>query len=236
MPEFQEIINTLNQAEKNRVLDLINALRTPVQIWRNPNSNYVSSEFIECFNSMLLTQHVLLSNPLFQDTFEQAFIDSCRSAGRVVQRANDGQRFYDVTVDSLNISLKSTKEKGLRDGFLKISKLTEAAWIQDCRSARQRRDQTFDLFNQYSSIVSSIFQLRYFATRNFYELVEIPTLLFNAIQATPLEYFNADGPSINIPIGEDPPHFTLKLDRSDAKITLNNILKARCMIHATWQF
>jgi hypothetical protein len=38
-----------------------------------------------------------------------------------------------------------------------------------------------------------------------------------------LKHFSADGPTINIAVGKNPPDFTLKPDRSDAKITLANI-------------
>jgi hypothetical protein len=50
-----------------------------------------------------------------------------------------------------------------------------------------------------------------------------------------LKHFSADGPTINIPIGKNPPDFTLKPDRSDAKITLANINKQLCMVHGVWQ-
>jgi DNA (cytosine-5)-methyltransferase 1 len=40
---------------------------------------------------------------------------------------------------------------------------------------------------------------------------------------------------INIPVGANPPDFTLKLDRSDAKITIANINKAKCKVHGTWK-
>jgi hypothetical protein len=46
---------------------------------------------------------------------------------------------------------------------------------------------------------------------------------------------STDGPSIQIPVGQDPPDFTLKLDRSDSKITLANILKQNCVVHASWK-
>jgi hypothetical protein len=68
-----------------------------------------------------------------------------------------------------------------------------------------------------------------------YELVEIPVSLFSQVLKVGRTHFSADGPTINIPIGKDPPDFTLKLDRSDAKITIANINKTLCLVHGTWQ-
>jgi len=41
-----------------------------------------------------------------------------------------------------------------------------------------------------------------------YELVEIPVPLFSQIMDIGREHFAADGPTINIPIGKNPPDFT----------------------------
>jgi hypothetical protein len=83
--------------------------------------------------------------------------------------------------------------------------------------------------------VDAIIQLRYFVLRRKYELVEIPVSLFSQIFAVGKSHFSADGPTINIPIGKEPPDFTLKLDRSDAKITLANINKDLCLVHGIWE-
>ena len=122
-----------------------------------------------------------------------------------------------------------------RNNTLHISKLTEAAWIQDCRTATKRREHTHRLFQEYCGEVDAIVQLRYFLTLRLYELVEIPVSLLSQILEVSRTHFSADGPTINIPIGKDPPDFTLKLDRSDAKITIANINKDLCLVHGTWQ-
>jgi hypothetical protein len=173
--------------------------------------------------------------PLYQDSFDSAFIAACTHAGHKVEQAPAGQRFWDVTVDGKKISLKSTKARSLRDRKLHISKLTEAAWIQDCRTATKRREYTRRLFRNYCSQVDAIIQLRYFGSHKLYELVEIPVSLFSQVLEVGKAHFSADGPTINIPIGKNPPDFTLKLDRSDAKITIANINKELCLAHGTWQ-
>ncbi len=107
---------------------------------------------------------------------------------------------------------------------------------QDCRTATKRREHTHRLFREYCEAVDAIVQLRYFRSLRLYELVEIPVPLFSQVLNVNRTHFSAEGPTINIPIGKDPPDFTLKLDRSDAKITIANINKDLCMVHGTWQF
>ncbi len=227
-------VGELTVAERRRVLELLEALRTDVVSDVNPASEIVTPEFAEEFQSRLLSQHVFLGNPLFQESFDAAFVASAEVAGHRVAEAPSGQRFWDVTVNGRPISLKSTKARSLRADKLHVSKLTEAAWIQDCRTARTRRKRTRALFTEYSSEVSGILQMRYFSRTETYELVEVPVELFAPIEGLPVDAFSADGPSINIPIGQNPPDFTLKLDRSDSKITIANIAKSKCILHASW--
>ncbi len=47
-------------------------------------------------------------------------------------------------------------------GSAHISKLTEAAWIQDVRSARARRQRLLELFRDYRAAVDAIVMLRAF--------------------------------------------------------------------------
>jgi hypothetical protein len=226
---------SVTPAEGRRLGEFISALRTPCKVQASPDSSLVNAEFESEFRSKLLTHHCFMGSPLFQESFDSAFIAACSHAGREVKPAPDGRRFWDVMIDGRRISLKSTKAKSLRENTLHISKLTEAAWIQDCRSAGKRRQLTFKLFKEYNAEVDAIIQLRYFIAARKYELVEIPVSLFSQVLAVSLRHFVADGPTINIPIGKEPPDFTLKLDRSDAKITLANINKNLCLVHGIWE-
>ncbi|MCS7011457.1 MAG: hypothetical protein RMJ52_06325 [Gemmataceae bacterium] len=230
----------VNDAERRRLKELLKALRSPCKYTSPNNSSWlINHQFEEEFRSILLIHHYFIGSPLFQDSFESAFIAACQHRGFSLKRAPDGQRFWDVEVDTKNekkkISLKSSKAKSLKSDVLYISKLTEAAWIQDCRTAKKRQERTQELFSSYCAEVETIVQLRYFSSQQQYELVEVPVALFKAILKVPTKHFSADGPTINIPIGKDPPDFTLKLDRSDAKITVTNINKKLCTVHGTWQ-
>ncbi|MBI5016138.1 MAG: hypothetical protein HZB55_11730 [Deltaproteobacteria bacterium] len=222
-------------AEQRRLQEFISALRTPCKTQMHPKSVYGNEDFESEFRSKLLTHHCFMGSPLFQESFDSAFIGACSHAGHKVELAPVGQRFWDVIIDGRHISLKSSKARSLREGTLHISKLTEAAWIQDCRTATKRRQLTQLLFQEYGNEVDAIVQLRYFQSSKTYELVEIPVSLFAQVSDIGVTHFSADGPTINIPIGKDPPDFTLKLDRSDAKITIANINKDLCIVHGTWQ-
>lgn len=228
-----EITLQVTGAEARRLQEFIAALRTPCEVVLNPQSPF-GEEFESEFRSRLLAHHTFIGSPLFQESFDSAFIGACQAAGHEVELAPEGQRFWDVRVDGRKISLKSTKQKVLRAEKLHISKLCEAAWIQDCRRAADRRAHTVELFDDYCGTVDAIVQLRYFARARKYELVEIPVGLFRQVADVGRSQFVADGPTIGIPVGRDPPDFTLKLDRSDAKITIANINKQLCTVHGTW--
>lgn len=230
-----DTLSGLTVIERKRVEEFLQVLRTPCDVFRAQDSFFNSPVFEEAFRSKLLTHHCFIGSPLFQQSFDSAFLSACRESGMAVQPAPDGQRFWDVEVGGRKLSLKSTKAKDLRRDFLHISKLTEAAWIQDCRTASKRQQQTKALFADYTEQVDAIIQLRYFGGQKFYELVEFPVALFEQIKNVGRQQFESDGPSIKIPIGAETPDFTLKLDRSDAKITIAKINKAKCKVHGTWK-
>ena len=209
--------------------------RIPSKAELTAGSPLVSDTFEREFRTTLLIHHYFLRTPLATNSFEAAFVRAARTAGHRIRRAPDGQRFWDVEMDGRRISLKSTAAANLRVGSLHISKLCEAAWIQDARGATQREHDTKRLFKEYTDAVDAIVQLRLFKKKTFYEMVEIPTVLLAQVADVPRTEFAPDGPSIGIPIGQVPPDFTLKLDRSDAKITLANINKGVCSVLATWQ-
>lgn len=226
---------SVSAAEERRLREFITALRTKCTVKMHPKSVWNSREFESEFRSKLLTHHCFMGSPLFQESFDSAFVAACLHAGHQVEQTAEGQRFWDVTIDGKRISLKSSKAKSLRKDTLHISKLTEAAWIQDCRTATKRCENTRRIFKAYCDDVDAILQLRYFKSFRIYELVEIPVSIFAQILDVGKKHFAADGPTINIPVGKNPPDFTLKLDRSDAKLTIANINKQLCLVHGTWQ-
>ena len=135
--------------------------------------------------------------------------------------------------------MKSTAAKNLRERTAHISKLTEAAWIQDVRSARTRRQRTLKLFRDYRAAVDAIILLRAFREPdempNRYQLVEIPSELFKSLKDAPESAFAADGPVIDCAYRGLASAGQVSIDRSDAKITIRRIQLSACTLHAAWR-
>ena len=217
---------------------------------RSPRANIggetwitMSPDWIEYFGLSLSVHHGATPEPLALTAFETAFRNACG----YVQWSMDApgsltQRFVDVTVDSAGetrkLSLKSTAARNLSETTVHISKLTEAAWIQDARTPSVRRAAMQDLFQQYREAVSAILMLRAFrrgagVPPQRYQLVEIPVRLFDSIQEAPLRDFERDAPVIACQVdGKTVAH--VAVDRSDAKITVRRILLSACVVHAEW--
>ena len=215
--------------------DALPELRFPSDAPSAPSPPFLSKRFEKEFRATLLIHHYFLRAPLARTSFDAAFVRAARAGGHEIREAPEGQRFWDVEMDGLRISLKSTAAKNPRVGTLHISKLCEAAWIQDARSASHREEKTKQLFAEYTATVHAIIQLRLFKKKALYEMVRIPTSVLAQVADVPRVKFAPEGPSIGIPIGQDPPDFTLKLDRSDAKVTLANIDKSVCTVEGTWR-
>lgn len=201
----------------------------------------------EYFGLTISVHHGTTSEPLGLVGFEVAFRNACEAVGWTVDEPGSAtQRFLDMTVQTneetkRKLSLKSTAALRLSASTAHISKLTEAAWIQDVRSAKTRRDHTLDLFRQYRSAVDAIIMLRAFrpdrtSLPTKYQLLEIPAEIFTSLEDAPLDAFAADGPTIDCAYQGDPTAARISLDRSDAKITVKQIKLSACNIHAEWIF
>ena len=65
-------------AEERRLREFINALRTPCRAQMGPRSRSLNSdEFESEFRSKLLTHHCFMGAPLFQESFDSAFMAAC---------------------------------------------------------------------------------------------------------------------------------------------------------------
>lgn len=233
---WSEIAESLTPSEDRQLREVLRVLRSPVKEDLHPRSDLLTEEFASEFRCRILLQHALQGSPLFQDTFEAAFGKAASASGLQVSFPHGRtERFWDLQLGKERLSLKSSKAKSLKTSKLHISKLSEAAWIQDCRTAKSRLEKTVDFFKNYLERVDRIIQLRYFIEKKLYELVEIPVSLLNPIFDAPVGAFAAEGSRIGIPVGASVYDLTVILDRSDAKITIGNIRKERCIVHGTWQ-
>ena len=238
-------IESLSPMGVRFVARLINSLLSPPRA--DVTSTWItgSPEWVEYFGLTISAHHGATVAPLALVAFEVAFRNSCEAVGwKVDEPGSATQRFVDVTVRAddaakRKLSLKSTAAHRLSATTVHISKLTEAAWIQDVRSARARREQTLALFRQYREAVDSIVMLRAFRKGSDvipakYQLLEIPTEIFASLEDAPQSAFAADGPTIDCPYEGEPAAARVSLDRSDAKITVKQIKLSSCLLHAEW--
>lgn len=202
-----------------------------------------SPEWVEYFGLALSVHHGATLEPLAQTAFEAVFRNACEYVGWQTDPPGSlTRRFMDATVDvggeTRKLSLKSTAARRLSESTIHISKLTEAAWIQDTRTPSGRRDAMLALFREYREAVDAILMLRAFRRSvdvppHRYQLVEIPGLLFDSIQDASLRDFERDAPVIECRVGEQTVAH-VAVDRSDAKITVRRIQVSACTVHAEW--
>lgn len=204
------------------------------------------SDWIEHFGLMISAHHGITVEALGLTGFETAFRNTCEAVDWALDPPGSAtQRFVDLTVEPADgyvrrLSLKSTAAQRLSETTAHISKLTEAAWIQDVRSARTRREHALELFEEYCAAVDAIVMLRAFRVDRTtmphrYQLLEIPTAIFESLSDAPQSAFEADGPTIDCAYGGTPVAARVSLDRSDAKITIKQIQLSVCDIHAEWE-
>ena len=245
LPDLKARIESLSPMGVRFVARLIDSLSSPPRAEVTRTWLAANPEWVEYFGLTISAHHGTTAEPLGLTGFEVAFRNACEAVGWVVDEPGSAtRRFVDATVTAdgataRKLSLKSTAAKGLSATTAHISKLTEAAWIQDVRSARARREQTLDLFRQYRQAVDSIVMLRAFrrtsdAVPTKYQLLEIPTEIFASLDHVPLSAFAADGPTIDCAYGGEPAAARVSLDRSDAKITVKQIKLSACTVHAEW--
>ena len=240
-------IETLSPVAARFVSRIVDSLSSPPQATFSAQPTWIneSEDWIEYFSLALSIHHGTTTEPLGLIGFEIVFCNACDSVGWKYEKPESAtHRFVDLVIRrpgerARKLSLKSTAPKSLSRTTAHISKLTEAAWIQDMRSSRERRDRTEDLIRDYMAAVDSIIMLRAFRNANRvpvrYQLLEIPTSIFGSIHEAPLDAFAADGPTIDCSFQGHEVAARVSLDRSDAKITVKQIALAACIVHAEWE-
>ena len=245
LAELKDRLDTLSSTGILFVSKMVESLASPPQARIIHQKTWLTNEWIEYFGLALAVHHGTTTEPLAQKSFETVFRNACESVGwQILNPVSETRRFLDLKIlrdgyPEQRLSLKSTAAQRLSRTSVHISKLTEAAWVQDMRTARDRRDWTLMLFREYIEAVDSIIMLRAFRkgqnTPSMYQLVEIPSEIFQSLEHAPLASFNADGPTIDCSYGEHDVAARVSLDRSDAKITVKQIQLSACTVHVEWE-
>ena len=245
LDQLKAQLDRMSPAQVRFVARVVDSLAHPPQARIRQSGTWLTREsaWIEYFGLVLSAHHALTAEPLGLTAFETAFRNACASVNWTLDPpGSPTQRFVDLTVQAHHgparrLSLKSTAARTLSETRAHISKLTEAAWIQDARTPTARRQQIQTLFREYRQAVDAILMLRAFRDRDAYshryQLLEIPSSLFASVQSAPLDTFRSDAPVIDCQVGAQTVA-RVALDRSDAKITVRSILLSACVVHAEW--
>lgn len=244
--DLKSKIDRLSPVGVRFVTRFVDSLGNPPVVTSGTSWLNAEPEWVEYFGLVLSSHHGTTTEPLRTEGFEVGFRNACEAVDWELSPPSSAiQRFVDLNVVAgdgqvRRLSLKTTAAQRLSESTMHVSKLTEAAWIQDMRSATQRRARTLDLFREYRAAVDAIVILRAFRVQDRalpvrYQLVEMSSGVFASIEQAPLAAFAADGPTIDCPYGGDPRAARVSLDRSDAKITVKQIKLSVCTVHAVWE-
>lgn len=248
LDELKAALDGLSPVKVSFVARAIDALANPPSLDIRSAGTWLTAtpDWMEYFGLALSVHHGATTEPLKLTAFETVFRNACEHVEWAVDPpGSPTRRFVDLTVQTTDseperrLSLKSTAAKDLRETYAHISKLTESAWIQDQRTATGRRNRMRELFRQYQEAVSAIIMLRAFRTApdpvpDRYQLLEIPASIFDAVQQAPLNLFHRDDPEIECQI-DGKLAAIVKVDRSDAKITVRRVQLSACTVHAEWR-
>lgn len=233
-------IDRLNAQQVVIVDNVVTAILTPAEHSVLADSWLTTKEWGDAFLGLLRVHHGLSREPLGTLQFEAAFNNACEAAGWKVNPAEGAtNRFFDTVITKGSVrkvlSLKSTAAKAMKRDTVDISKLTEGAWIQDARRQADRRDKIVQLFREYRQATDGIVILRAFREVDGvrYELVEIPTELFESVEDLSIE--EAQKGTIPLPMGAVQPLFKIGIDRSDAKVKLTGVRLDAITVHGTWK-
>jgi len=248
LDELKARLDSFSPAKIAFVATVVESLSNPSQASIRSEGTWLTAvpDWIEYFGLALSVHHAATTVPLGLTPFETVFRNACSHVEWAVTAPGSAtQRFVDLSVragsdPARHLSLKSTAAKNLSQTTVHISKLTEAAWIQDTRTPTARREATLELFASYQRVVTSILMLRAFRAADddqaprLYQLVEIPATLFDSIQHEPLAAFQSDAPVIPCRDATGRTVARVALDRSDAKITVRSVQINACTVHAEW--
>lgn len=231
------IVHTLDDEQVGKLLEVARVMARPIKETIDPKSKLMTLAFVAEFRARLQAHHATHTTQMDRLGFENAFLSASRAAGLETEEApSRTTRFYDATVSGEKVALKTEGALSMKADFLHISKLSEAAWIQDMRSARRRCEASIGLIDDFLDAVDRIYVLRYYqaSAAPHYELVEIPIGHFKLIKKLKASDFNSDAPRPKISDSKGD-IMVFKLDRSDSKVTIAKINKARCIVHGEWE-
>lgn len=137
-------LDSFSPAQIEFVSRVVESLSNPLRADIREQGTWLTEAgaWIEYFGLALSVHHSATEEPLGLTAFESVFRNACRQVGWAVDPPGSRtRRFVDLTVRGgasapRRLSLKSTAAAKMAESKTLITKLTEAAWIQDQRTAR----------------------------------------------------------------------------------------------------
>ena len=218
MSDLDELIVValkLSDARLGALVELAISLSREVRVDVAAGSDLATPEFVDELSEHLLVHHATTDRKLTKKAFEFAFRAACRARRWAAELdANPNNPGADVTADGVAFSLKTEGAKDMARDKITISKLMEARWIRECRTGEQFRaavaDHVVDHLDEYERIL---------VLRAFAEDFRPRT--------------KSGGSSARVRV-DGARAFTLGLDGSVEKVTVNGLVTSLCVRHGTW--
>ena len=198
---------------------------------------------LQNFGDAMRVHHSFSSEPFSKDKFEYVLVNVLNMSGHDAKLAPKGNPGHDVTVDGVQLSLKTQADKNIKENTLWISKFMELGkgdWGDNPADLEGLRNQ----FLGHMASYEKIFTLRALqkAPHWKYELVEIPISVLELASDGELE-MKLDGKQFPKPgycyvrNEQDATILNLYFDGGgERKLQIKNLNKDYCRIHAEWEF
>lgn len=235
------LMSRLTEEQRLVIEEVVRALLCPIVSSVSATSDICTLKFVHAFQSRLIVFQALNDDALSKKAFEYAFASAYReSTGKqVTVNRNSVMPGEDVVADGIKFSMKTEADRSIRSEVLKISKLMEARWIRDCKTGREFlrgvQKNIVPHLNRYDRILV----LRAIRAAGSYEyrLVEIPKTVLLQMQNLIASSFSdrtANGTTRALVMADGVELFSLRLDGSVEKVTIDRLRQDACILHGTW--
>lgn len=246
---------TISQCTEDVITSIQRSLdnRRRFQLHNGSDFNSILSERAVAYLGSRIMIHTHLTNAPFtklhfENGLEEAINLAAGEGEKKAQLATVGNPGHDITIHKDRYSLKTQAGKSTNFNFIHISKWMELGrnpnWGQDEAVLLELRDEFLSHLRGYERILV----LRYLPGskanseyNHYYELIEIPKSLLLSCQDGTFEmkFGSRQNPKPGYCYVEEDETklFSLYFDGGgERKLQIKNIIKERCILHATWEF
>jgi len=239
-------LKNLTDGQVGWVEKVVEQFHKPTNFIRLQTSDIVNDCFLQDFGDALRIHHCFSKEAFTKDKFEYALERVASLCGMDAKLAPRGNPGHDITISNTRFSLKTQADKGIKPGFLHISKFMELGkgqWGDQESDLVGLREQFFHHMRSYDRILS----LRRLETGKDglwrYELVEIPKSLLEESKNGDLKMMRETKQTgarpgyCDVFDGHGRLKFQLYFDGgTERKLQIKRLDKSYCTVHAEWIF